>query len=317
MNIFSKIVLSLKAKYLLFGLFCLTTIAFSSNAQTSISGIVNEYQAVTGITFPVCAPCDNSPACLNGITVNDASGFSVGDKVLIIQMKGAVIDVTNTATGGTITDGGNAGNYEFFTVLSIVGNVVTPNGQLIKTYDIPGLVQLISVPDYTGNVNVSATVSALPWDPVLGIGGVVAIFVEDTLTMNADIDAGELGYTGVTVSANGTSDVCTTNPNTQMMFPSTNTVSSPKGNGIVVENLAANRGRGPRANGGGGGVSGDSGGGGGSNFGTGGIGGKRWCNTAPGGLPAGGLGGVTLIPYISRLIEFLWEELEGLVILPI
>ena len=279
----------------------IVSLFFSGNiiAQTNISGIVNDYSAVINLSFPACVPCDNSPACLNAITVTDATGFSVGDRALIIQMKGATMDLTNTATSGIVTAIGNAGNYEFFTISSIVGNVITPNGQLLRIYDVPGLVQIVRVPDYTGNVNVNATVSALPWDPILGIGGVAAIFVEDTLTLNAAIDAGEMGYNGVTVSANGTRDNCAINPNTQMIFPSTHTESSPKGNGIVVDNLAANRGRGPRTNGGGGGVAGDSGGGGGSNFGSGGIGGKRWCNTAPGGLPAGGLGGVTLTPFIS------------------
>lgn len=47
-----------------------------------------------------------------------------------------------------------------------------------------------------------------------------------------------------------------------------------------------NRGRSPRANGGGSGVSGDSGGGG-SNYGAGGEGGKRWCNVS--GVNAGGI----------------------------
>ena len=36
-------------------------------------------------------------ACDNNLTVEDATRFNIGDTVLIIQMKGAVIDSTNTA----------------------------------------------------------------------------------------------------------------------------------------------------------------------------------------------------------------------------
>ncbi|MDD7885296.1 gliding motility-associated C-terminal domain-containing protein [Flavivirga sp. 57AJ16] len=279
--------------------------SFSAISQTNISGVINDYQAVSGITFPGCGPCNTSAACLNAITVGDVSAFSIGDKVLIIQMKGATINTTNTSSGGTITDIGNAGNYEFFTISNIIGNDIYPNGPLVNTYDVPGLVQLVRVPNFSNNVNVNGTVSGIPWDPVSGTGGVVAIFVEDTLTLNADIDAGEMGYNGVTVSANGSSDSCAADPDTQMVFPSTNTVSSPKGQGIVVDDPSANRGRSPRANGGGGGVAGDSGGGGGSNYGIGGIGGKRWCDTDPGGADAGGLGGVSLSTYLAQRRVFL------------
>ncbi len=46
------------------------------SAQTFISGVVNNYTSVTEISD-------------FDITVGDASAFGVGDKVLIIQMKGA------------------------------------------------------------------------------------------------------------------------------------------------------------------------------------------------------------------------------------
>ncbi|NMH88057.1 hypothetical protein HHX25_11125, partial [Flavivirga sp. Y03] len=280
--------------------------SFTAISQTNISGVINDYQSVSGITFPGCGPCDTSPVCLNAITVGDASAFSIGDNVLIIQMKGATVNTTNTAAGGSITDIGNAGNYEFFTISNIIGNTIYPNGPLVNTYDVLGLVQLVRVPNFSNNVNVNGTVSGVPWDPVSGTGGVVAIFVEDTLTLNADIDAGEMGYNGVTVSANGTLDSCSgVDPQIYMVLPSTNTESSPKGQGIVVDDPNFNRGRGPRANGGGGGMAGDSGGGGGSNYGAGGDGGKRWCDTDPGGADAGGLGGVSLSTYLAQRRVFL------------
>ena len=63
-----------------------------SYSQThNISGIINTYTPVIGFS-----PCNNK------ITVEDAATFNGGDTVLMIQMKGAAIDSTNTAAFGTI-----------------------------------------------------------------------------------------------------------------------------------------------------------------------------------------------------------------------
>ena len=60
---------------------------------------INRYAAV--LAFDICT---------NTITVSDAAEFKAGDTVLMIQMKGAVIDTSNTPAFGTILDYGNAGN---------------------------------------------------------------------------------------------------------------------------------------------------------------------------------------------------------------
>src|SRR5438876_49316 len=73
-------------------------------AQVSIGNIINTYTPVIAL---------DQTACQNKVTVEDPSTLNPGDTVLIIQMKGAVIDSTNTANFGTITDYKNAGNYEF------------------------------------------------------------------------------------------------------------------------------------------------------------------------------------------------------------
>jgi hypothetical protein len=79
-------------------LFLLFWTSSNLNAQVNISGIVNQYSAVTAITQPTCAPCD--VACIHTITVTDGSIFQPGDKALIIQMKGATINTANTAGSG-------------------------------------------------------------------------------------------------------------------------------------------------------------------------------------------------------------------------
>jgi hypothetical protein len=274
--------------------------ASKSFAQTNISGIVNTYTAVTNVNQPVCAPCDLT--CVNTITLTSAAGFVVGDKALIIQMKGAAINTTNTATGGTITAINNAGNYEFFQILSIVGNVITTKYPLTKTYTVADFVQVVKVPKYVGGANINATLTAKEWADADKTGGVLAIEA-DILTFNANINVDGKGFEGTVTAVNGSLDDCSLNPNNQMVLANTNTESVVKGNSIVVNNTASNKGRAPRGNGGGGGVAGDSGGGGGGNYGAGGEGGKRWCDVN--GANAGGLGGKTLASYFPQDKVFL------------
>ena len=266
-------------------------------SQTDIGGVINSYEAVTSITNPGCTTCDTTPGCLNQIDVADASAFSVGDKALIVQLKGATIDQSNTATGGTITDLGNAGNYEFFDISSIVGNSIFPTAPLKNTYDSVGLVQIVRVPNYSGDVNIVSELQALPWDDVAGEGGIIALFVEGTLTFNANINASGSGYIGVQMSVNGLPDDCSIAPNTQYNMPTGNTDGWFKGGGVAVAGVNNVKGRSPLGNGGGSGVSGDTGGGGGANYGSGGIGGNRWCDF---GTVAGGIGGNGLSTFIAN-----------------
>lgn len=101
-------------------------LAFLGNAQINISGVINQNTAVTGVSQPNCSDCD--PTCSDTIFVINASSFQVGDRALIIQMKGAAINTSNNASGGQITSIANAGNYEFFIIDSIdlSGNIIFP-----------------------------------------------------------------------------------------------------------------------------------------------------------------------------------------------
>lgn len=131
------------------------------NAQVNISGVINMTTAVTDVILPNCLDCD--VGCQDAIQVNDASAFRAGDLALIIQMKGATINTSNTASGGQITDIANAGNYEFFIIDSIdnAGNIIFPVYGLVKQYDAGGQVQVIRIPNYGNNkVNVTGTLTA-------------------------------------------------------------------------------------------------------------------------------------------------------------
>lgn len=150
-------------------LMLICVLASAIQGQVSISGIVNTYTAVTAISQPVCGACD--PSCTHTITVANPNSFAPGDKALIIQMKGANINTANAAGSGNITAINNAGNYEFFEIGSIVGNILTPRYPLIRQYTVAGVVQVVRIPQYNGSVNITGPLTALDWDDNAGIGG--------------------------------------------------------------------------------------------------------------------------------------------------
>ena len=83
-----------------------------TRSQVDISGVINSTVAVTSVVQPNCLDCD--VGCQDSIFVDNVSQFRIGDRALIIQMKGASINTSNTASGGQITNIANAGNYEFY-----------------------------------------------------------------------------------------------------------------------------------------------------------------------------------------------------------
>lgn len=246
---------------------------------TNIGSIINIYSPVTGF-----APC------LNKITVVDATGYNVGDTVLLIQMKGAIIDSTNSASFGNITDYKNAGNYEFNYVKSKSGNVIELKNVLLKLYDIPiGKVQLIRVP-YYNDATVTAPLTCLSWDGEKG--GVLVFNVNNTLTLNQDIDVSGKGFKGGQ-GLNSNSGVLSCNFN-DFSYPSNNQESGLKGESIAEISNNKIRGKGKIASGGGGGLGHNSGGGGGGNGGTGGFGGYQLDNCGGAPFDNRGFGGSTL-----------------------
>ncbi|MGN6648218.1 MAG: gliding motility-associated C-terminal domain-containing protein [Cytophaga sp.] len=247
----------------------------------SISGIVNTYTPVTNL--PVCNPCAGN---CNTVTVVSTASFSVGDRVLIIQMKGASTDLTNTSSFGEISNYAEAGNYEFKTIQSIAGSDITFTTGLSNTYNAAGLVQLVRVPVYA-NPTVTGVLTAQPWNGMTG--GILAIEVTGTLTLSADIDLKGLGFRGGISITNGSAYPCGL---TDYFYSGTNyDNAAPKGEGIAEILSGYDLGKGAYANGGGGGNSHNGGGGGGSNGGSGGNGGNDYCS---GTILSGGVGGYQL-----------------------
>ena len=244
-------------------------------AHNGIGDIINTYTPVVALN-----PCDNK------IIVEDASTFNPGDTVLIIQMKGAIIDSSNSASFGTILNYNNAGNYEFNYVKSKTGNVIELLDSITRSYDVPsGKVQLIRVPYYT-NATVTSTLTCLPWDG--SKGGVLVLIAKDSVNLNAKIDVTGKGFYGGKVNnPKSNSFYCHEN---DYYYPNDPIKAAPKGEAIAEISIFKSFGKGPIANGGGGGLEHNSGGGGGSNTGIGGTGGNEWVACGPA-LTNGGLGG--------------------------
>lgn len=227
-------------------------------------------------------------ACKNNLTVSNANDFNVGDTVLLIQMKGAVIDSTNTASFGDITDYGNAGNYEFNYVKSKTANVLELLNVVIREYDYAeGKVQLVRVP-YFQDYTVTSKLTAMAWDG--SKGGVLAFNVQNTLTLNQNIDVSEKGFKGGAAIRN-----VNYNCNIDSFYVQNNDGINGGRKGEGIYSTARLSGRGKLANGGGGGNSTNSGGGGGGNGGNGGAGGKQYVGTVCNNdFPNGGVGGLKL-----------------------
>jgi hypothetical protein len=245
-------------------------ICFQLHSQNNISGIVNDYSEVTGISQ------DKSQ-----LVVADIQIFEVGDLILIIQMKGAIIDTNNHPTFGQIIDYKESGNFEFNWINSISNGMITLDHELCSDYDINGLVQLVKVPQYT-NAIVSGILTASPWNGLTG--GILAFKVNETLTLSSNIDVSGLGFRGGKI--NNTKWEC---DQMDYFYNHPSWQGAQKGEGIAVLGSDKMAGRGALANGGGGGNCTNAGGAGGGNYGMGGHGGKQFyffCDSIQiGGLP--------------------------------
>ncbi|MEP6676316.1 MAG: T9SS type A sorting domain-containing protein [Ferruginibacter sp.] len=268
----------------------LSSYSFAQN----ISGVVNIYRKVLWV--------DSSKG---EVKLSDVSGFASfnGRKAMIIQMKGAAIDQTNTAAFGSITAINNAGNYEVGTICGFLNDTMVFERKFNNFYDVNSAVQCVIFPKYTGDVTVTDTLKAADWDPVADTGGVIAIDVPGTIYLNKPIDAGAAGFRGgLYTQYGGTCNFNPLSPPTDYSMPYlANAVKTGgyKGEGISFYIAGKEYARGSQANGGGGGNNHNSGGGGGGNMGAGGAGGNRVASafgecagTSPGrgGLSLSGFG---------------------------
>ena len=252
------------------------THSFANRPQHNPPEVINSYTEV--LSYDKCS---------NIISVSNSSKFTIGDTVLLIQMKGALIDTSNTASFGTILNYRNAGNYDFNYISQKSGNQLTFRNKLTRAYDIPaGVVQLVRVPSYNTAYFIDG-LTCMTWDG--SKGGVLAVIVSNGLTSQGPIDVGGKGFKGGDGYYNlGSPSSCFNN---NFNYPLTSQSAAFKGEGITSISQNISKGKGSPAGGGGGGLSFNSGGGGGGNMGKGGFGGYQsdTCGNAP--FDNRGLGG--------------------------
>ena len=238
--------------------FLCLSIAFGTFAQTSISGTPNVYTNLASQDF-----------CTNTITVTDGSVFTENMGIIIIQMQGANLDLSNSDSYGDITDLNGAGQYEYNRIVEINGNDLLLEFELINIYQ-TAFTQVVGFDIYDA-ASVDGTLTPASWDG--STGGVLVLEVNGTLTINADIDASFRGFRGGVDFAVGDNNCNFLTNADDYAYETTNWRGSPKGEGIGFAAASAPHGRGAQANGGGGGNDHNSGGGGGSLLSAGGQGG--------------------------------------------
>lgn len=206
------------------------------------------------------------------ITLNNVTGLTTGDVLMIYQAQGATITSTDSAAYGTVTALNNAGNYEFVSVRSIAGNTVTINAictpGLRFAYTATGKIQAVRVPQYSSlTVSGAGTIVATAWNGTSG--GIVAAFVQNaaTISVAGGINVSNQGFRGGGLEQN-------TSPADATVVTTFRSASgndgAEKGEGIAgsvtdYDGLNGRYGRGAPANGGGGGNGHNAAGGGGAN----------------------------------------------------
>lgn len=205
------------------------------------------------------------------LTLASTAGISAGDVLLVYQAQGAAMSTSNNSAYGAVTLLGNAGRYEFVNVRSVSGSTVTLGVGCDSTplrFSYSTGAQVVRVPQYASmTVNAGASVVPTAWNG--STGGVVAVLVDGTLTVNGAINADGRGFRGGAVdnaSQGAGTDV-------SAFLSTAQADGAEKGEGIAgsqstYDTLGGRYGRGAPANGGGGGNSHNSGGGGGANGGS-------------------------------------------------
>ncbi len=272
----------------------LFVLVFGLIFKLSFHAQINAYARVTAIS---------NASVLTLSNVNQTFGsFVVGEKIIVIQMKGATItgNTGDNANFGIPNSLNSAGLYEVAIVQAINGGVtsMTLNGTLSNAYTTGGLLQIVSYPKLgTTFYNTTANINGLAWNG--NVGGIIAFYVEGNLNLFHNISANGIGFRGG-AKAGQDGGACETNV---FRIASGDPKYADKGEGIYATTAAQRSGRAKAVNGGGGGIVHNGGGGGGGNFTAGGDGyygytGGGYCSVA---TNAGGQGGLAVSSNASRV----------------
>lgn len=270
-----KVSYTVSIKRLILSLLVLTLLTGLSFSQKKINGVINQYARVNSIGADFVVIDDEA----------QFGQFAAGDTVLLMQMKGVRIDPYGTAENQY----GKPGRYEFLTISSCddATNTVVFRSNIVNTaFSLAGGIQLIKVPSYNYAL-VDATLACQPWDSTSKTGGVLALIVGRTLSLNANINVTGKGLKGGEPTIG--KGICITS--NSLLWDKANYSALTDSSGFKGEGLAITvndggppylpvypdyaRGNASSYNGGGAGNGRFSGGGGGANYGAGGNGGRE------------------------------------------
>jgi len=238
--------------------------------------------------------------------------FAEGDTVMVYCVQGSPIKTTSGGDNGdggpsTVSYPGNFGKY----AIMIVDRIIAPRKLVILNSSLPEIgplregetAQLIRIPTYR-RAEITSELTAMEWNG--SAGGVVALLVQRTLKLSADINVTGKGFRG----ANGLGDdlyagACAlSNPSEydSTFYKTTGTTlrAGLKGEGVTRTDFDFLRGKGKNINGGGGGNGRLSGGGGGGNWNFGGRGGRESSSCGPPVIDTRAMGGFAMSLYYYK-----------------
>lgn len=220
---------------------------------------------------------NSSAITVTNIADLDSAAFGqldTGDLILIVQMQGAGIDTTNTDQYGTVSALNGAGLHETLEVSGVdrsTNRIFTSGCGTKNPYTVAGKTQIVRVPQYESlTVTNSGTVTAPAWDGARG--GIVALHVRNTLSLQGTIDVTGLGFRGGAIDA----DNAAVGTDLSGYTSASSSNGAERGEGIagsasIYDLIGGRYGRGAAANAGGGGNGVFAGGGGGANGNKGGT----------------------------------------------
>lgn len=215
---------------------------------------------------------DKTITVANAADLKDArtgAALKKGDLLMVYQAQGAQIDTSSDPKKfGSVKSLGGAGKFEFVTVDSVTGNVITIGascGGLQNSYPNVAKTQVVRVPQFNSlKVNPGASVVAKTWDGTSG--GIVAVHVLTDTRIEGSIDVTAQGFRGGKVDAVSNA---IGSPKVTSLASTDPTQGAEQGESLAgsqddYQASVGKYGRGAPANGGGGGNAHNAGGGGGA-----------------------------------------------------
>jgi len=163
--------------------------------------ILNEFTALS-----IDAPSGATQINVTANTLNSKGRFDndleTGSLVMIVQMTTSLAANQDLQDTSNTSDARNSGNYEFAEVAGIEGDSkINLTAPLKNSYSAGSKSQVVRVPRYSMmSVNPGASITTDAWDGKTG--GIVAIEVNGTTTINGSINVSGKGFKGTGPASN-------------------------------------------------------------------------------------------------------------------